>query len=269
MNRIEEARESLREELRFFPDNVGANDLLAQVAARLPGVGPGIGDGEFQYLLQKIRPYTMLSEERLHSLYTLARRACEGDIPGNFVECGVAGGGSSALLAAVIKRHSRRPRILFAFDTFEGMPTPTADDTHGDRQADETGWGTGTCAAPESSVREACSRLGTGDVIETVRGYFRDTLPGIRDRVGIIALLHMDADWYESTRDILVHLYDRIGVGGLVQVDDFGYWEGCAKAIRDFEAERNLRFEMQRIDGCGVWFEKPGTDARPRTEERR
>lgn len=267
LNRIDEARESLLEELRFFPDNSGANALLDQVARKLARGGSRIGDREFQDLLQEIRPYTMLSEERLHSLYALARRACEDDIPGNFVECGVAGGGSSALLAAVIKRHSRRPRILFSFDTFEGMPSPTADDTHGDRKADDTGWGTGTCAAPESSVREACSRLGAGDVIETVRGHFRDTLPGMRDRVGVISLLHMDADWYESTRDILENLYDQIGWGGLVQVDDFGYWEGCAKAIREFEAEQNLRFEMQRIDACGVWFVKPGIDARPRAKE--
>jgi hypothetical protein len=44
---------------------------------------------------------------------------------------------------------------------------------------------------------------------------------------------------------------------GFIQVDDFGHWEGCKKAIREFEASRNICFKFSAIDGTGVWFEKP------------
>jgi SAM-dependent methyltransferase len=254
----EAAREALQEELRWFPHHDVARRRLDALLAKAP-TRPAIArdDAEFRQLVQVIRPYTMLSEERLHSLFTLAKRACEQDIPGNFVECGVAAGGSSALLAYVIKRYSRRPRRLFAFDTFSGMPAPTAADTHAGQGADATGWGTGTCAAPEHSVREACDKVGAADLLTTVPGFFEDTLPVWRDAVGMLAFLHLDSDWYASTKAILDHLYHRISNDGTLQVDDYGHWEGCRKAIHEFEAARRLRFSLTDIDGSGVWFAKP------------
>jgi hypothetical protein len=137
------------------------------------------------------------------------------------------------------------------------MPVPTAADTHAGQAADATGWGTGTCAAPERSVREACAKVGAADVLTTVKGFFEDTLPAWRDRVGAVAVLHLDSDWYASTKAILDNLYDRISDGGLLQVDDYGHWEGCRKAIHEFEASRGLSFALSRIDGSGVWFAKP------------
>jgi len=137
------------------------------------------------------------------------------------------------------------------------MPVPSELDTHAGIAADETGWGTGTCSAPEESVREICSKLGVTDVLTTVKGYFEETLPQWRDRVGMIAFLHLDGDWYSSTRAILDNLYDRIINDGVLQIDDYGHWEGCRKAIHEFERERNLSFNMTVIDGTGVWCVKP------------
>jgi predicted O-methyltransferase YrrM len=265
-NSIDEACEALREEIRFFPANGDAKELLARILREKPrGLSERIGDVEFRGLLGVVRPYTMLGEERLLSLYSLAREVCEADVPGNFVECGVAGGGSSALLAHAIRRFSRRARVLFACDSFEGMPAPTAFDVQGNTRADDTGWGTGTCAAPEASVREICAALGVEDIIRTVKGYFRDTLPAVRHEVGPVALLHMDADWYESTLEILDNLYDNVACGGIIQLDDYGYWEGCRKALHEFEARRGIVFCLNRIDGIGVWFTKPpdGTAGAP------
>ncbi|OQX22472.1 MAG: hypothetical protein BWK80_30415 [Desulfobacteraceae bacterium IS3] len=122
MNQPDAAREALREELRYFPNNEQAKNLMNQILERHPqNISGRVGDSEFQELLKLIRPYTMSGEERLFSLFSLAKRVCSEGIPGNFIECGVAAGGSTALLAAVIKRYSRHPRRLYAFDSFEGM----------------------------------------------------------------------------------------------------------------------------------------------------
>lgn len=258
MGQPADAIEALREELRWFPGDRSAAGMLQDLLAQLPAQTECMtGDDEFDMVLKVIRPYTMLSTERLHNLYMLARQVCEQGILGNFVECGVAAGGSSALLAWVIKKYSRHPRKLFSFDSFSGMPQPTAHDCHFGIDAESTGWGTGTCSAPEASVIEVCSKLGVKDVLTTVKGYFEDTLPQMRDWVGMVALLHMDGDWYESTRTILANLYDRLINRAIVQVDDYGYWEGCRKAIHEFMDSRALRFDMHRIDATGVWFVKP------------
>jgi cephalosporin hydroxylase/predicted SAM-dependent methyltransferase len=251
-----DALEAAKEELRWFPDHGQARRLADHLSARhVPP--PTLGNDEFKQLYQVVRPYTMLSEERLHSLYELARRACLLNVPGDFVECGVAGGGSSALLAAVIAKYSRSSRRLFACDTFSGMPAPSGKDIHGDLKAEQSGWGSGTCSAPTASLTEVCVKLGVESLVTPVQGLFADTLPGLRQTLGGIAFLHMDGDWYESTRDILINLYDRVQDGAAIQVDDYGYWQGCKDALHQFEQERGLKFNIHVVDGTGVWFSKP------------
>lgn len=258
MNQLQAAIQALYEELRYFPENSAAKELLNQLVVQQGNVGNLTGaEPEFMELLKVIRPYTMLSEQRIYSLYRLARHVCENNIPGNFVECGVAAGGSSALLAWVIKKYSSQPRRLFAFDSFSGMPAPTVADSHHGLDAEASGWGSGTCAAPETSVREICSKLGVEELLVTVKGYFEETLPKMANWVGMVAFLHLDGDWYESTKAILENLYGHLSNHAMLQVDDYGYWEGCRKAIHEFEDLKSLRFELSYIDGTGVWFEKP------------
>jgi hypothetical protein len=249
------AIEALKEELRLFPQNGPAAALLEKLLRKhVPVVKQR--DTEFRKLFEMIRPYTMIREARLFSLFELAKRVCDEDLPGNFVECGVAAGGSSALLAAVIARYSRRSRRLFAFDTFEGMPPPSAADTQKGIAAEKTGWGGGTCAAPPTSLREICDKLAVGHLVEPVKGLFADTLPASRNAVGAIAFLHMDSDWYESTWAILDNLYDQIVPGGRIQIDDYAYWDGCARAVSEFQAKRGQEFDLHEIDGNAVWTMK-------------
>ncbi|MEG3845592.1 FkbM family methyltransferase [Microcoleus sp. herbarium19] len=212
---------------------------------------------EFQEILSVIRPYTLLSEARLFSLYSLARQICLDDIPGNFVECGSYKGGSAALLAVVIKRYSLRPRLLYAFDTFEGMPEPTEADRHNGIPANLTDWGAGTLKAPlTDNLDVICQSLDVGDIVTAVKGLFAQTLPESKSAIGSIALLHADGDWYESTMDIFNNFYDNVVPSGFIQIDDYGHWEGCKKAIHEFERGCGQSFALRVIDYTGVWFQK-------------
>jgi predicted O-methyltransferase YrrM len=73
----------------------------------------------------------------------------------------------------------------------------------------------------------------------------------------MIALLHLDGDWYSSTKVILENFYDRVYDGGVLQIDDYGHWDGCRKAVQEFFSARNVTPIMTQIDGTGVWFDKP------------
>ena len=256
MNKSFDAIESLKEELRFFPENTDAQKLLNQLSINIPQ-SHTYNDLEFNDIYKKIKVYTMLSEQRLFSLFVLTRHICINDLPGNFVECGVAAGGSSALIASVIKKYSKRPRYLYSFDSFEGMPEPTKEDVlYNGKQAQSIGWGTGTCAASKKYVLNMWHQMYLADIIIPIEGYFEDTLPQKKNVIGSIALLHLDGDWYHSTRTILHNLYNNIITGGVLQVDDYGHWAGCKKAIHEFELKNNLKFELNIIDGTGVWFIK-------------
>ncbi|CCH49305.1 TylF/MycF/NovP-related O-methyltransferase [Pseudodesulfovibrio piezophilus] len=257
MGEYAQAHESLLEELRFFPDNAVACEALKN----LPGdMSREITheDSEFEPLLAKIRPYTMLPVNRLYNLYLRAKEVCAHDIPGDFAEFGVAGGGSTAMLAAVIRNHSSRPRTVHAFDTFSGMPDPCSlDCLHTGTPADATGWGAGTCAAPTESLRTICNHLGVLDMVRINEGLFQETLPLVKQDMTTLALLHGDADWYESMRYILMTCFDTVGTGGAVILDDYGYWDGCTKAVDEFFAISRQTPELRPIKGGGgVWLRK-------------
>ena len=257
-----EAVEMLKEELRWHPGSVEAQELLQNILKEEAPGSSGLlpdGPGEFPKIFRVVREYTMLSPQRLAKLYQLSEQVLAKEIPGNFVECGVAAGGSSALLAAILHREISSRRKLFSFDTFEGMPPPGPEDVHCGMEAQKTGWGTGTCAAPLDSLRSAAAALGCWERIVPVQGLFSETLPRERANIGPIALLHMDGDWYSSTKDILENLYDQLSPGAYVQVDDYGHWDGCKKAINEFFRRKKISPKLERIDAVGVGFWKePG-----------
>lgn len=94
------------------------------------------------------------------------------------------------------------------------------------------------------------------DVIRPIKGLFQKTLPTAKQEIGPIALLHLDGDWYDSTRAILENLYAQTQPGAYLQIDDYGYWDGCRKAVEEFEAELGVKFAIDVIDSTGVCFRK-------------
>lgn len=254
-NEIHSAREALKEELRYFPQNAPAKNLLEQLYDMHPTHFPPDASDDFRELYKKISSHTMVSIDRVHNLYKHALHVCTHGPKGSFVECGVAGGGTSGLLASVIKRAGGATK-LFCCDSFSGMPPATEYDKHGHIDAEASGWGCGTCAAPESSLITLCNALFAQDVIHIVKGYFEDTLPTAKASMGGIAFLHMDGDWYTSTKAILENLYDQLVPGAFVQIDDYGYWEGCRKAVHDFFDSRGISHQLTTIDASGVFFFK-------------
>jgi predicted SAM-dependent methyltransferase/glycosyltransferase involved in cell wall biosynthesis len=253
---LSSAKQSLLEELVLFPNNSVAKRLLAEIEN---GNSEAISvfDQEFEELYVSISQYTMLGKERLYNLFINSKRICQENIPGDFIECGVARGGSSALLALIIKKYSVSQRKLYSLDTFEGMPQPSQEDIHEGIPADETGWGSGTCTGTVENLLNLSEKLGVQDIIVPVKGLFQDTLPELSKKIGRISFLHMDGDWYESTKAILENVYDNVVSEGFIQVDDYGHWEGCRKAVDEYFKKHSISVKINQIDATGVWFQKP------------
>jgi hypothetical protein len=83
-------------------------------------------------------------------------------------------------------------------------------------------------------------------------------LPQIRNRIGPIALLRLDGDWYDSTRCCLEILYESVVSGGVVIIDDYGHWKGCKTAVDEFLHKKDIDVKLQQIDYTGRFFQKPG-----------
>ncbi|HSV10124.1 MAG TPA: TylF/MycF/NovP-related O-methyltransferase, partial [Hanamia sp.] len=84
-----------------------------------------LSDQEFCMLYEQCKHFTMTSVERMYSLYQSIDYIFKNDIEGDFVECGVWKGGSSMLMAMMLKQHGMTNKKLYLYDTFEGMSEPT------------------------------------------------------------------------------------------------------------------------------------------------
>ena len=67
----------------------------------------------------------------------------------------------------------------------------------------------------------------------------------------------MDADWYQSVKLCLETFYDRVASGGYVVFDDYGYWEGCRRAVDEFLSGHAGKLDLVRVDHTGCYFRKP------------
>lgn len=203
----------------------------------------------FYHLYGMIHDFTMLGTDRLRGLYDAVMSAIEAGIPGDIVECGAARGGSAALMGLILKGLGVE-RLLWVCDTFEGIPPATDDDPVEALQY------TGQFRGDIEDVRSLFSQFGILQNAKLVKGLFQNTLPSLG--VEKIAVLHLDGDWYESTKCGLENLYDKVSPGGFIQIDDYGHWVGCRKAVDEFFQGRGLNPVLTCLDYTGVQFKKEG-----------
>src|SRR5207244_8952200 len=102
--------------------------------------------------------------------------------------------------------------------------------------------------APREIVEEHLRRTGYAN-FRIVEGDVLTTIPANAPEE--IALLRLDTDWYASTRHELEQLYPRITTGGVLIIDDYGYWRGARKATDEYFATLAHRPLLQRIDYTG------------------
>jgi len=209
-----------------------------------------ISPAEFSRLYRRVRRRTMCSNARLRGLYRGVKYVVENRIPGDFVECGCALGGSAALMALTLY-HLGASRSLWLFDTFEGLPAPTAQDP----DFEFANLYTGSCLGTLEEVRHLFEELHVEARVRFVKGLFQETLPATQ--VSEIALLHIDGDWYESVKTCLANLYDKVVPGGIIQFDDYGYWNGARRAVDEFLDSRKIRTPLVKLDYAGRLLVKP------------
>ena len=205
-----------------------------------------------EHLFEKIKPFTMSSRLKLRSLKTLAESMNENNVPGDFVECGTFKGGSAAVISTALTPE----RKLWLFDSFEGLPD-VKEEVDG---ADSKDW-VGKCRAAEQDVIEALKTVGTSPDQYVIRkGWFQNTFQQTLPEQ--VALLHCDADWYDSVLLTLETFYDRMPMGGVVVLDDFGWWEGCREAFYDFCERRGEKPLLERVDCDQAFWIKGKTNNR-------
>lgn len=204
----------------------------------------------------KDRGLSMTYDRGLITTIDACRYIAQRGIPGDFVECGVWRGGNAILAALFFKQHGLHKRVCL-FDTFAGMTAPGSADRNAatgepamrEYEAGSRADHNEMCYASLDDVRANFERAGllSAEVV-FVQGDVTETLARAENLPSQIALLRLDTDWYESTRAELEILYPLLVTGGVLIVDDYGYWTGARKATDEYFARLGKRPFLHYVD---------------------
>ena len=188
------------------------------------------------------RELTMVSPAGLVAIVTAVRHSLTNEIAGDFVECGVWRGGASLLAALLINEYQSK-KVVYLFDTFEGMATPgsqdveirsgkLASDFHSRKQLpSHNEWAFASLEEVKNNFMIA--GISAGQAV-FVKGKVEETLEDPTNIPDQVSTLRLDTDWYSSTRKELEVLYPRLVAGGALLLDDYGFWDGSRRAVDEY-----------------------------------
>ena len=218
-------------------------------------IDPGV-DPEGRRFVTALPPgaMTMIGAVRLDNVEQCVTDVITNDVTGDLIETGVWRGGATILMRAVLKAYGVTDRCVYVADSFEGLPPPDAE-----RYPADEGLNLNEYPALAVSLEDVSANFERYDLLDDqvtfVKGWFRDTLPGLKGHTW--SVIRLDGDLYESTTDALVNLYPGLSPGGWVIIDDYEI-DACRKAVTDYRAANDITEEIIEIDWTGVCWQKKG-----------
>ena len=190
-------------------------------------------------LIENCLQYSMTNVERMWSLIQSFHHIRQESLKGDFVECGVWKGGNIILLKKLIQKFNLKKNI-YGFDTFEGMVEPSFYDVNYNNKSAkkmfdehvEKKIGFAMCSLED--VKKNIKKNTNIDNIFLIKGKVENTLRNKQKLPKKISILRLDTDFYESTKIELEVLFPRLVKGGVLIIDDYGFWKGAKKAVDEY-----------------------------------
>ncbi len=176
-------------------------------------------------MLASISGFTLVDKYRCFELWKLIEQVSKLE-EGSIIEIGVWRGGTGALIAKKAKNCGIEDRV-FLCDTFTGVVKAGAKDSvyKGGEHADTS----------RQVVEELIStRMNLGNV-EILEGIFPDQTGHLVEDLRF-RFCHIDVDVYESAKDIVNWIWDKMVPGGMIVYDDYGFY-GCDGITKHVEEQ--------------------------------
>jgi O-methyltransferase len=167
---------------------------------------------------------TLVSKDRLWNLYQygLLTKTLQGAV----AEFGVYQGGSLKLLAEIFPDD-----LVYAFDTFEGIPFSSKEDNHHKR------------GDFQDTDLESVKSFVNAPNVEYCKGLFSEFLRYNDERQ--YKFVHVDCDVYNSVIEACLYFTPRMVSGGVIIFDDYGFPTclGARKAVDSFYSDRAVKLK--------------------------
>lgn len=195
---------------------------------------------------------TMVGQKRLDNLQFCVETVLHDGIPGDLIETGVWRGGSCIFMRSILLAYAVSDRRVFVADSFKGLPKP--DKEKYPQDGPDKLFTVSYLAVSREEVERNFAKYGLLDKqVVFLEGWFKDTLPTAP--IEKLSVMRLDGDMYQSTMDVLTHLYPKLSVGGFCVIDDYGL-PGCRLAIDDFRKQQGIKVPLQHVDWTGAFWRK-------------
>jgi predicted O-methyltransferase YrrM len=206
---------------------------------------------DFEPIIKKELLFFKANQKQLGSLQSLKEignildliKKTEG-IDGDIIELGVAGGGTTIMMAHFLKQINSK-RKIYGCDTFEGLPY---EDKFSDKASENV---IGRYSNSLDAVENKLKKFNVDDKISLVKGLFEDTLHTELDQKQF-SFVFVDCDLYDATKYSLEFVWPRLSKKGLIVFDEYGggalnmkrgRW-GESKAADEFCAIKKIKLHM-------------------------
>ena len=198
-------------------------------------------DNDFNEIYGKIISYTLVDKYRCYELWKLIEQSAKLN-EGSIIEIGVWRGGTGAIIAKQTKRCNIEEEV-FLCDTFSGcVKAGTKDSTYVGGEHSDTS---------EQIVKDLFQQLNI-DNVSILTGIFPDNTGSlVKDKK--FRFCHIDVDIYQSAKDIVDFIWDRMVPGGIFVYDDYGFG-GCDGITKYVDEQMNLkdRLVIHNLNGHAV-----------------
>jgi hypothetical protein len=204
-------------------------------------------------IFNKVKDLTLLQIERVIANIESVDHVINNNIDGDIVEIGVYKGGSVLSILLRLEEKNILDKTIHLYDTFEGMTESSELDIDLNNVKAKDAMEYYLCKCDLDSVMNNINsnthypknliKYHVGDIVKT------NFIPNK------ISILRLDTDWYESTKFELDNFFDKVSIGGIVIIDDYGHWNGCKKAVDEFLLF-HPEIQIEKIDYTGIKFIK-------------
>jgi len=161
---------------------------------------------------------------RFYALWLQLKRIEKNKVDGAIAELGVYKGETAKVI-----HHMLPDRSFYLFDSFSGLPKQVIkEDCDGTVRPQ-------TVQFDNTSPDEVLNYInGDANKLHIKEGVFPETTEDIDEST--FALVHVDADLYQSTMDALEYFYPKLSEAGAIIIHDYNHnWDGVKKAVDEFE----------------------------------
>lgn len=198
-------------------------------------------DQDFLDTYAKIESNTLVDTYRCYELWKLIEQSKKLS-EGSFIEIGVWKGGTGALMAKQLKRCNFKEKI-FLCDTFSGCVKAGPKDSfyRGGEHSDTS----------EETVENLIYSMNL-DNVNILKGIFPDDT-GDLIKEHKFRFCHIDVDIYQSAKDIVDWIWDKMVPGGMIVYDDYGF-EWCGGITKYVEEQFDLedRLIIHNLNGHAI-----------------